>query len=125
MVTKRKCSFCGRDIEPGTGKMVVAASGSVSFYCSSKCEKNHLKLKRSPRRVRWTRIYQEEKSIRVKGLKEKKPKIEEKKETPAKEKPTPAEKKPADVKKKEEPKKKEEKKQVKKKEKSKKKEGKK
>ncbi|MBN2517639.1 MAG: hypothetical protein JXB14_02235 [Candidatus Altiarchaeota archaeon] len=68
MVTKKVCSFCGRSIEPGTGKMVVSLSGSISFYCSSKCEKNKIKLGRNPRKIKWTMVYQNEKGIRLKGL---------------------------------------------------------
>jgi len=68
MVTIKKCVFCGREIEPGTGKMIVAHDGSVSFLCSSKCEKN-VELKRSARKVRWTQAYQKEKAIRVQHLK--------------------------------------------------------
>jgi large subunit ribosomal protein L24e len=73
MVTKRKCSFCGGGVKPGTGKMVVALSGAVSFFCSSKCEKNALGLKRSPRKVRWTQVYQKEKLARGHKIEEKKP----------------------------------------------------
>jgi len=69
MVTKRKCAFCGRDIEPGTGKMLIDASGSVAFYCSSKCEKC-VELKRSARKIKWTQTYRKEKVIRVQHMKE-------------------------------------------------------
>ncbi len=97
MVTIRKCVFCGRDIESGTGKMCVDHSGAVSFYCSSKCEKN-FGLKRSPRKIKWTQAYRKEKAIRVQHLAEKpaapkaeKPKAEkpkaEAKEKPAEHKP--------------------------------------
>jgi large subunit ribosomal protein L24e len=47
------CSFCGQEIEPGTGKMFVRRDGSVLYFCSSKCEKNMLKLKRVPRKIKW------------------------------------------------------------------------
>jgi len=67
MVTNRKCSFCGKEIEVGTGLMVVAYSGAVSTYCCSKCEKN-AKLGRSARKVKWTEDYRKEKAVRVKGL---------------------------------------------------------
>lgn len=53
----RECSFCGQEIEPGTGKMFVKKDGSVFFYCRSKCEKNQQDLKRVNRRVRWTKAY--------------------------------------------------------------------
>ncbi len=69
MTTKRKCVFCGYQISPGTGKMSVDSAGNVSFYCSSKCEKN-ARLKRSPRKVKWTKDYREEKDIRLQHLKE-------------------------------------------------------
>ncbi len=67
MVSIRKCTFCGKNIEPGVGKMVVDAAGSVSFYCSSKCQKN-AELGRSPRKIRWTGQYRKEKLIRVQHL---------------------------------------------------------
>ncbi|MFQ5909287.1 MAG: 50S ribosomal protein L24e [Thermoplasmata archaeon] len=57
MVQTRTCSFCGEKIEPGTGKMFVRRDGTVLFFCSGKCQKNSLKLKRIPRRTRWTRRY--------------------------------------------------------------------
>jgi len=56
-VEKRICAFCGYEIEPGTGKMVVRKDGRVLYFCSRKCEKNMLELKRNPRRVKWTRYY--------------------------------------------------------------------
>ena len=57
MPITRPCSFCGNDIEPGTGKMFVRRDGTVFFFCSSKCEKNQLKLGRVGRTVRWTKRY--------------------------------------------------------------------
>ncbi len=57
MVQKRSCSFCGIDIEPGTGKMFVRKDGTVFFFCQMKCQKNLLQLKRLPRRVMWTQSY--------------------------------------------------------------------
>jgi len=44
-------------MEPGTGKMFIKRDGTVFFFCSGKCHKNSLKLKRVPRRTRWTRRY--------------------------------------------------------------------
>lgn len=57
MVQKRTCSFCGNDIEPGTGKMFVKKDGTVFFFCGMKCQKNMLQMGRIPRRVRWTETY--------------------------------------------------------------------
>ena len=52
-----KCSFCGNNIEQGTGKLFAKNDGSLFYYCSNKCEKNHLKLKRTPRNIRWTQDF--------------------------------------------------------------------
>jgi len=49
-----KCTFCGTQIEKGTGKMYVYTSGKIAYFCSTKCEKNLLKLKRKPGTTRWT-----------------------------------------------------------------------
>src|SRR3972149_178784 len=48
MPVTRTCSFCGNDIEPGTGKMFIRRDGTVHFFCSSKCERNLLDLGRVP-----------------------------------------------------------------------------
>jgi len=50
-----KCSFCGKEIPEGKGVMYVKIDGKIKWFCSSKCEKNALKLKRNPRKVRWVR----------------------------------------------------------------------
>ena len=55
MVTKRECTFCGTEIEPGTGMMYVKKNGQVFNFCSSKCRKNHLNLGRVPRYVKWSK----------------------------------------------------------------------
>ncbi len=71
MPSKHVCSFCGREIEPGTGKMYVLKDGTVYYFCSSKCQKNMLKLHRIPRKVRWTQAYRKEKEIRLHLLRRK------------------------------------------------------
>ena len=53
MPTTRPCTFCGNEIEPGTGKMLVRRDGSIKYFCSSKCQKN-TRLGRVSRGVRWT-----------------------------------------------------------------------
>ncbi len=53
MVDMRTCSFCGENIEPGTGKMFIRKDGTIFYFCSSKCQ-NNAHLGRVPRRVRWT-----------------------------------------------------------------------
>ncbi len=53
-----KCTFCGDVIEKGTGKMFVKKDGKVLYFCSSKCEKNTLKLKRKPIKTKWSKRYE-------------------------------------------------------------------
>ena len=51
------CTFCGKKIPKGTGKMFVTKDGKKMDFCSMKCEKNKLKLKRNPRNFKWTTHY--------------------------------------------------------------------
>jgi large subunit ribosomal protein L24e len=51
----RTCSFCKEKIEEGTGKKYVKKDGNIYFFCSSKCEKNMIKLGRVPRKVKWVK----------------------------------------------------------------------
>jgi len=51
-----KCSFCGRKIKIGTGKMLVTKSGLIKYFCSRKCEKN-FHMGRDPKRTKWTEIF--------------------------------------------------------------------
>ena len=57
MPSMRKCTFCAKDITPGTGIHLVRTDGSVLYYCSNKCRLNSLKLKRDPRKLKWTAKY--------------------------------------------------------------------
>ena len=59
-----RCTFCGKQIEQGTGKMFVKKDGKLLWFCSRKCEKNMLQLKRIPRRVKWTEAHRAEKETR-------------------------------------------------------------
>ncbi len=67
MVERRVCTFCGSEIEPGTGRMYVKKDGVVYNFCTSKCYKNMVILGRVPRRTTWTRYFEREKEIRMKG----------------------------------------------------------
>ena len=58
MVERRVCSFCGNEIEPGSGMLYVKKDSTVFNFCSSKCHKNMIKLKRVPRRTIWSKKYQ-------------------------------------------------------------------
>ena len=53
-----KCSFCRFNIEPGTGTMYVKTDSTILNFCSMKCEKNTLKLKRTPRHMKWTKQFE-------------------------------------------------------------------
>lgn len=49
-----KCTFCGSELRPGTGKMFVKKDGKLLYFDSRKCEKNMLDLNRKPRETAWT-----------------------------------------------------------------------
>ena len=49
-----RCIFCNQTIEKGTGKIFVLKTGRALNFCSHKCEKNMLKLKRKARDLKWT-----------------------------------------------------------------------
>lgn len=66
--TSRKCSFCGKPIEPGTGKMYVKKDGTVLFFDANKCYKNMIELKRVARTTEWTEKAHVEKESRLKVL---------------------------------------------------------
>lgn len=52
-----ECSFCGGEIPPGTGSIYVRRDGRVLRFCSSKCRKSMVNLKRDPRKLKWTKAY--------------------------------------------------------------------
>ena len=55
-----KCSFCGLESSEIKGVHLIKNDGSISFFCSSKCRKNALKLKRDKRKLKWTASFNEE-----------------------------------------------------------------
>lgn len=56
-----KCSFCGKQIPKGTGKIISSKSGDLLFICSPKCEKN-IRMGRKPQKTPWTEKYMKEKT---------------------------------------------------------------
>ena len=48
------CTFCEKKIEPGTGTMYVKKDAKIYYFCSKKCQRNMLKLKRKARVINWT-----------------------------------------------------------------------
>jgi large subunit ribosomal protein L24e len=54
---EKLCSFCNRPVAKGSGTMFAKNDGTVRWFCSSKCKKNALVLKRDPRKLKWTKKY--------------------------------------------------------------------
>ena len=52
------CTFCGAEVLKGSGKIFVRDNGQVLNFCSMKCEKNMLVLKRDARKLKWTAFYE-------------------------------------------------------------------
>ena len=52
-----RCSFCENVLRHGTGKIFVKKSGKLLYFCSMKCEKNMLKLKRKGITRKWTMAF--------------------------------------------------------------------
>ncbi len=60
MPRPRRCSFCGDEFPAGTGIMYVRNDGTVLWYCSSKCRKSSVDMRRDSRRLKWTQYYGKE-----------------------------------------------------------------
>jgi large subunit ribosomal protein L24e len=52
-----KCVFCGKDEKEFKGVHYLKNDGSVNYFCTTKCQKNALKLKRDKRKIRWTEAF--------------------------------------------------------------------
>jgi len=51
------CNFCGIKIEYGTGKTYAKKDGTSYNFCSGKCEKNLIGMKRKPVKTKWTNAH--------------------------------------------------------------------
>ena len=49
-----KCIFCGCEQDDYKGLHLIKNDGNIVYYCSSKCRKNQLQLKREGRKQKWT-----------------------------------------------------------------------
>lgn len=56
------CSFSGKEIQKGTGKMFVKDNGQILYFANRKSEKNMLKLKRDNRKFKWTKAAQDQRT---------------------------------------------------------------
>lgn len=57
-----QCTFCGSEMPKGTGVMFVKKNGKIIYFCSSKCEKNSLNLKRKGTKLKWTEHFRKQKT---------------------------------------------------------------
>lgn len=76
-----KCSFCGEDIDRGTGFVYVKKDGKALQFCSQKCKKNLIVLKRKNKKTKWTKF------VRDKKVEERQKKTEETKVVKTRERP--------------------------------------
>ncbi len=78
-----KCVFCGKEEKSFRGTHYIKNTGIVLYFCSSKCRKNLLKLKRDKRKFKWTEAFHEKRNkSRLKDAeKAEKAKTEKKDET--------------------------------------------
>ena len=60
MPRPRKCSFCGGEFPAGPGMMFIKNDGSILWFCSSKCRKSSLFLRRDARKLKWTTYFGKE-----------------------------------------------------------------
>lgn len=52
-----KCVFCGKEESPYKGVHLIGNDGFIKFFCSSKCRRNALNLKRDKKKLKWTEAY--------------------------------------------------------------------
>jgi len=57
MVKVNRCTFCGKDIPPGTGMMYIRTNGEIYHFCNSKCRKFKITYNKNPRLIRWTSFF--------------------------------------------------------------------
>jgi len=63
------CSFTGKNIPKGKGRMLIRNSGRVLYFINGKALKNFIKLGRKPLQTKWTNFYNKQKAVRLGGEK--------------------------------------------------------
>lgn len=63
-MTVVKCVFCGKEQDDYKGTYLITNDGIMHYYCSLKCRKNHLKLGRDKRKLKWTNAFYESRTKR-------------------------------------------------------------
>jgi large subunit ribosomal protein L24e len=66
-----KCSFCGDELPQGGGKLFAKKDGTVYYFCTGKCEKNFVNLKRKSTKTKWTNEHNKLKKTLLSAKKEK------------------------------------------------------
>ncbi|NCO11835.1 50S ribosomal protein L24e [Candidatus Pacearchaeota archaeon CG_4_9_14_0_2_um_filter_39_13] len=74
-----KCVFCGREQDDYKGTFLMKNDGTINYYCSNKCQKNHLKLKRDRRKIKWTEAFYKARDKRITKERERVEKVRAKK----------------------------------------------
>ena len=69
-----KCTFCGKEQEDYKGLFYIKNDGSILYFSSSKCFKNHFKLRRDKRKIGWTEAFRLQREKRLAKDKDKKEK---------------------------------------------------
>lgn len=64
-MTIATCVFCGTEQEDYMGTYLIKNDGTIIYYCSSKCRKNHLKLGRDKRKLKWTAAFREKRAKHI------------------------------------------------------------
>ncbi|MBT7241330.1 MAG: hypothetical protein HN878_02455 [Candidatus Diapherotrites archaeon] len=57
-----ECSFCGKTVKLGQGKIYAKKDGTSYNFCANKCETNLIELKRKPVKTKWTNAHHKLKS---------------------------------------------------------------
>ncbi|RLJ05966.1 MAG: 50S ribosomal protein L24e [Candidatus Aenigmatarchaeota archaeon] len=52
-----KCSFCGKSLPEGRGKMFVKNDGKIFYFCNSKCQRNW-NMGRTGKHTKWTQKFE-------------------------------------------------------------------